>query len=667
MLYMNDTAAGPVHLPYRPALDGLRGLAVVLVVTFHLGFSWAKGGYLGVSVFFTLSGFLIMSLLIVEHRREGRIDLRRFWCRRARRLLPAALAGLMLAAIVSRAMAGATEGANLDLLSALGDVANWRFLAAGRSYGALFTSPSPVLHYWSLSIEEQFYAIFPLATALVLWRARRRTALLRVCSIGVGLSWAALAISAIIGAHDFAYFSTLTRAGEFLTGAVAALLVHRGGASHAARPSTRLRSLLMVLEPTALGGLLVLSATIAQSSTALERGLLPAVSLSSAVVVVACFRGGGVARILSCRPLVGLGRISYGIYVYHWPIFLLLTPRRTGLAGIELVSVRVAATLALSLFSYFALELPIRTGSWPRRVRATRLAPAAFAIVALAITPLVGISRPTIDFVAASAAIGASARSLSDARSAPASPDSLPGSQFGPQANGLPTGRPTRVAVFGDSTALMMTAGLARWGDLTGRLQISVGYTQLGCSLLQGARKFQGKAHETNVPNCQRWPEQWAAQLDANPTDVAVILMGPWDVTDHRLPGDAQWRHVGDPVLDEALRAQMRLAVHIMLQRVKRVVWLTSPDVRNDLALPDRPARGYPENDPARMKRYNELVSQVASEVPAVAVVDLNGHLRSLPGGEMDPSLRPDGVHFSNESTDIVAPWISDAILRAAA
>src|SRR4051812_10430957 len=143
---------------HQPALDGLRGVAVALVLAFHLAIPWASGGYLGVSVFFTLSGFLITSLLLAEHTRTGRLDVRAFYVRRVRRLLPASL--LCLAAVTALLAAGviaSRAGAQGDVLGGVLDVANWHALLGHHSYADLFRAPSPLDHFWSLAIEEQFY------------------------------------------------------------------------------------------------------------------------------------------------------------------------------------------------------------------------------------------------------------------------------------------------------------------------------------------------------------------------------------------------------------------------------------------------------------------------------------------------------------------------------
>src|SRR3954447_22398213 len=172
-------ASRPAHasrMKHLPALDGLRGVAVVAVLFFHGGFRWAKGGWLGVSVFFTLSGFLITNLLVAEWSSDRSISLKTFWSRRFRRLMPAALACLLLVAFYGQVSASPEQLHHLrgDLLAAVGYVANWRFLFSKLSYADLFSAPSPVQHFWSLAIEEQFYVLYPLVVVAALRLGGRR-------------------------------------------------------------------------------------------------------------------------------------------------------------------------------------------------------------------------------------------------------------------------------------------------------------------------------------------------------------------------------------------------------------------------------------------------------------------------------------------------------------
>ena len=221
------------------AFDGLRGLAVVAVLLFHSQLSGARGGFLGVSAFFTLSGYLITSLLLAEHARTGRISLRAFWLRRGRRLLPAAyvaLAGILAfgATIATVDQARALRG---DVLSALTYVANWHFYLSGRSYAHLFTAPSPVLHFWSLAIEEQFYLVFPLLVFGIVRVARgRRWVIGAFLTAGIAASVVAGNVLLASRGESRVYYGTDTRAAELLDRRVAR---RRLRASRHLRPPSR--------------------------------------------------------------------------------------------------------------------------------------------------------------------------------------------------------------------------------------------------------------------------------------------------------------------------------------------------------------------------------------------------------------------------------------------
>ena len=368
-------------LPHQRALDGLRGVAVLAVLAYHLG--WLPGGFLGVSLFFTLSGYLITNLLLREGDRSGTIRLSAFWARRARRLLPAALAGITLAILVAvvtgtpdqlRALPG-------DVVGALAYGANWRFVLAHDSYRAGFAAPSPLLHYWSLAIEEQLYLVVPLLVAVVTVGTRHRRARLGAAlGLAMGIS-AAATIWLGPGRADRIYFGTDTRMFELLAGALLAVVLGfpRAGGDHGGR-----RRVAGALGAAACVSVGALWATTHQSDAWLYRGGLWGVSaLSCALIVGACW-GGRVRRMLGWRLFPPTGRISYGLYVYHWPLFVALDASRTGLHGVSLGAVRLAATLAVALASYHWLEQPIRTRRVPTGLALRAAAPVAIAALVAA-------------------------------------------------------------------------------------------------------------------------------------------------------------------------------------------------------------------------------------------------------------------------------------------
>src|SRR3954470_17655797 len=354
-------------LPYLPALDGLRGLAVAAVLLFHADIGLLPGGHLGVSVFFTLSGFLITALLLVERSRDGQIQLARFWRHRARRLVPAMLVCLPLAALVVHQSPGPVRSGVLgDALASAGWVANWRFILHHDTYADLFSAPSPFQHFWSLGVEEQYYVAFPLLLLLVLGRSgvlrRRRTLAVVLAFLTIASTLELARLNATGEAFSRAYYGTDSRIAELLVGALLALALVKGA---------RLRELgrrsRLAVSAAGVAGAVGLGIGFATAGTAdplLYRGGFLAIALCSAAVIAAAVQTGSpVARALSAPPLVLLGVISYGVYLFHWPVYLLVTSENTGQSGLALLAIRLLLTLAIAVTSYGILEQPVRAGA----------------------------------------------------------------------------------------------------------------------------------------------------------------------------------------------------------------------------------------------------------------------------------------------------------------
>ena len=703
-----------VHLP---ALDGLRGLAIAAVLLFHAGWRLSAGGFLGVSTFFTLSGYLITARLLHDHRQTGRIDLLAFWGRRIRRLIPAAVGAVALVVILAAWVVPAFR-VNLigDVGAALGEVANWRFWVAGRSYSALFRQPSPLLHFWSLAIEEQFYLVFPVLAWLVLVVGRRSQRTFAAVVAAVTAVCVATALWAgASGRTALAYYGTPMRAAEILVGALLAMAPI--GRPTNVRASAKAR--LLPVYALAACGVLWVAATTQQSWV--YHGGLVAYSLLSAVVIVGCLRPGPVRRWLSARPLRWLGRISYGVYLYHWPLYQWLSPARTRMAVGPLFALRITASLAAAVLSYHLLEQPIlrraRFG-WGRARRfAIPLVTTMGCIVLAAIVIAGGRQQSTaasfggilpavalagdIATPSASSTVGtapADDTAIDTSSSAPAA-GSTPPTGSAPVSTGpvtsIPTvtsspvatsatastaattvattaaapsttaaPAPTRISMFGDSTAMLATYGLEIWAKTNGAAALDGAGTRLGCGIGRGGRVRTAQYGEgpTN-PECDAWPTRWPAVLAKRPADVAVIMVGPWDITDRVIPNDDQWRAPGDPVYDQYLKGEMEAAVDLLSSRVGMVVWLTNPLLDFGRADNPPPATPYPVSDPARTHRYNEILHEVAAERPALHLVDLAAWMRTLPGGELDPNIRPDGVHFSKPGAVEVAGWLGPELL----
>jgi peptidoglycan/LPS O-acetylase OafA/YrhL len=363
-------AAVPRRLPYVAALDGVRALAVAGVVLYHAGVAWVPGGFLGVDVFFVLSGFLITSLLLAERRATGSIDLRAFWIRRARRLLPAAFLVIAVSVLVVAAFVPADLGpTRADAVASFAYANNWAQLLTEHSYFVAFERPSLLQHLWSLAVEEQFYLLWPLALgALLSWLGARRT---------VAVTLAAALASALLMAALFSpgddpsrvYYGTDTHASGLLVGALLAFLWPLG---RMRRP--RRASAVTVLDIAAVAGLAgVVAAMVSWTDyeSWVYRGGLVVLALSTALLIAAvthpaCRAGAW----LGAGPLRWIGERSYGIYLWHWPVMALTRPG----ADLDwprplLVLGQVGLTIALAAASYRWVERPFRTGTGQRALR----------------------------------------------------------------------------------------------------------------------------------------------------------------------------------------------------------------------------------------------------------------------------------------------------------
>lgn len=382
-----------IGLEYEPAIDGLRALAVAAVLVFHGGFAVLSGGFLGVSLFFTLSGFLITRLLLAEHAATGRVSLLAFWARRLRRLAPAALTCLLFVIGLAPWLVDAGQRATVrvDLWAALTHWANWRFISSDTSYADLFATPSPVQHFWSLAIEEQFYLAFPII-AVVTLRVGRRMFVTVLAALLAGSIVATL----LSASTDLAYYGTHTRAAELLIGALAAVVSTR---VDVARAATAL--VIRWCGVVALVALGVLATVVDVTTPWLYDGGFVAIAMLSAAAVVASTLPGRVRSTLGTRPLAAIGRISYGLYLFHWPVFQLLDHERTETAGVRLFALRVAVTGACAIASYFLVEQPVRLR---RRLFEPTTAPvvlvSTMAIVAFAAVPLSVGNSQTVTIVA---------------------------------------------------------------------------------------------------------------------------------------------------------------------------------------------------------------------------------------------------------------------------
>jgi len=357
------------EMGYVPGLDGIRAIAVLGVLLYHGDLTWMQGGFLGVDVFFVLSGFLITTLITEGFERTGRINFGKFYLGRARRLLPAVLVMLLavglLAAVFYRESGVAFRQ---DALASLLYVTNWWYIVAEQSYFEAIGRPAFLQHLWSLAVEEQFYLIWPAVTFLLLkWRGRRGVFYVALTLSLVSTVW--MIVLSVTNGYPLeadpsrAYFGSDTHIMGLLLGATLAMVWRPG------RLSTHLTASAMAIL-TAVGVLALLGVVwfylqVGEYSPFLYRGGFFVLSALVCVLIAAASHPGvPFGPILGAQPMRYIGRRSYGLYLWHWPIFVITRPGLdVPVTGAWNFALRMALTFVVAEISYRLVEIPIRRGA----------------------------------------------------------------------------------------------------------------------------------------------------------------------------------------------------------------------------------------------------------------------------------------------------------------
>lgn len=612
-------------LEYRPFLDGLRAVAVLAVILYHLDLDAFPGGFLGVDVFFVLSGYLITSLLLNEKATAGRIDFVRFYARRVRRLLPALLVLLAVMTLAGGLVYADEIRAVIarDALASLLYVANWSFIFHGQSYFESFLDPSPLRHMWSLAVEEQFYLLWPLVV-LLLPTARTR-------ALAVVAMLAAASAILLAGLHDpadasRAYYGTDARLHEPLIGALAALL-------HA-RWKDQLAPCRLAAVPCA-ATIVAFFVLLGDDAGAYYRGLSVVFCAVTALLILSLEARGRqpLRTALSALPAVWVGKISYGMYLWHWPIIIALADRGPQGDGPRSAMV-IALTIAISALSYHLIERPIRHARQvlgrPIRARVTLVA-AAVAMVVLAVP------------------LGLRLRS----QSAPAwASDELivtPGGNF-------------RIAVVGDSVSKSMAAG---WQRLA---------AERGWTLIDGSKGGCGIAGGIQVDPAgkrYRWSNRCALAFPASLDQVRA-----------ERPDIVIWQSQSEL---NGLLDDQDMPRYLGSEEHTRLVLRGWEDARRRLdgiplviigAVPHGPRRSgdchripdgcADDGSDGRMARLNGLLQAFADGHPPARYLSIERW--ACPHGPPCPreidgmTVRTDGFHFSEEAALMVARAIADEL-----
>lgn len=571
---------------HRPALDGLRTLAVYGVLLYHCGVSAAVGGFIGVDLFFVLSGFLVTSVLLTELHRTGRIDVIGFYARRVRRLLPAALVVILATSalfVVVSSTAARVPWVG-DARGALLYYANWRFIASENDYFGADTSASPFLHFWSLAIEEQFYLVLPvLLLALMAWRRRWRPALavglgtLLVLSLAMQLYWAQVD-------PTHAYYGTDARIYQLLAGALAALvfreqvLVHVGAdpqpSSDGPSAGDRLRAVAAWL---VLAGLVAAGSSLFDVSASV-RGIVAAVASVLLVWALTDTWSHGLNRVFALKPIAYLGRISYGTYLWHWPLVLVGGIVLDADPWVLALLVGLLAT-GLAALSNEILELPIRRRSFlDANPRPTIAAGLTFSVVlAVGLSPwlLELDTKPQLPQARQAAVTGATSQEVPSGIDWAAHRDDI-GVQVplctvaDPTSCVAHTGKgqdPMKVLVVGDSHARQLAAPLRTLAQEKG-FTLAVSATG-GCSWQLGLDRVDEKGADGACPANRT--ELYDTLLEQMDPDLVVLSQrdrtseGGWDDrivgADGRTGADAVNRTTVEATLDRLAELEVPTVV----------------------------------------------------------------------------------------------------------
>lgn len=648
-------------------LDGLRGLAVAWVVAFHLWPDAVPGGWLGVGLFFTLSGYLVVGLIDTEVSATGGLRLGRFMARRVRRLMPAALLTIVSALALTAVLDDqAMRELGFDALTAVLNVFNWRTALDTAGYAAIFESrPEPVAHFWSLAIEEQFYLLFPAAVALTRRTAAVVWAMAAAGLVGVGLWW---------GSTD-AYVATPVRALEIAAGAGLALAAARSDRvqrlmnpdpSDDSRPARRIAGGAILA--VAVVVTVVALARLGPQDGLVFRGGPQLMAVCWVVFVVAAVRHGVASRMMATGVLRWLGTRSYAIYLFHWPLLELTDWNPLTV---------VAATLIAAEASYRLLEMPVRLRSGRVALPVLGAAALAVALVATATAVLSNPARAVGERASGADQLPAWTQEASEtptATSTTSTPESslVEGSTTSvadnaevtttepaqvPETEATGTAEVPIITVLGDSSGLHLADGLRSWADANRSMAV-VDHTRVGCSpLISEDRPWRARRIDPEEDDPIRW---WIHeepcrddQIEAG-TDLVLVVDHVNPQYEHRRL-DGTWASM----LDEDFAADIEDSYRKLLAKAHaadaKVVFATAPRLLSYYEV------GI-DHDPRRAEAYNSLVRGLVAEFESdpegagVALVDTALELDA--SGHHGRYGRTDGVHLDFERSELFAAEI---------
>jgi len=650
---------------YEPAIDGLRAVAVIAVLLFHADVGWAGGGYLGVSVFFTISGYVVTRSMLNRHERGSSHSVTGFYTRRLKRLIPASMMTLMLVVIMGW-LGWIPAATSAEMHAATFHYANWYQIASGTDYASAFrvasSEQSPVVHYWSLAVEEQFYLVWPLIFALALLGARRRY-WVTTASLFLGLS----ALSVLWGPNvrpEVVYFSSLFRFPEILAGCLVAVILR----------NRRVPKWFSFLGVPCIAMVVLLMITTGNSSASWPyRGLLPVFACLVALLL-ASLQTDGIARAaLSRRTLVRIGLMSYGVYLFHWPIFLMVD--ELDLDRWPLLVLKFGLTFAAAAASLRLLEDPIRASSAGFRstLGATGVAMAAVVVA----TGLFGHDSglPSEEDYETASIIPTQTTPTQITPTQPVAPiedqlesGSASSTDVAPQSSVPPVAEPiarefTNVLLVGDSTAELLGAGLVGWvSENDPALRVSVAASG-GCGLVRGGEYGVPQFNAALQINC---PELYDVEVPelAPFADIVVVYVTLADTWARSWDGGGTWLRPTDPEFkDRVLADYASFTEQQFAAGVDKVVWLRPP------ATSRLDASGAWTTESSFLDGGQDVIEDAIHELKRrwpdrVIVADMRSWFE-FAGHADDEQMRPDGTHLSPTAAyEVASEWLGPLLIQ---
>jgi peptidoglycan/LPS O-acetylase OafA/YrhL len=632
-------------------------VAVLLVVLFHAGVRGVGGGYVGVDVFFVISGFVITMVLLRERKSTGSTSIPRFYARRVRRIIPAATFVIIAVVLATYHFLGSASGAEVadDGRWAAVFLANFHFAAAGTNYLASQRPPSPLQNYWSLGVEEQFYLVYPALFLLITAKARHissRGRLALVLGIVIVSSFSFSVLETSVNSTA-AYFSPLARAWELALGGLVA--VSAGALRRLPSPVATCMSWLGL-------GVVLASAFVFSSATSYPGAAVALPVVGTALVIsagTAC-PVWGAESMLRLRPFQWLGLISYSLYLWHWPI-LTIAAQRTGSSTLPVLDnlLWVLVALALATLTYLFIEKPFLHADFFMSRRWLSIGFAACLVGSVFVVSSV-VTKPSYSYATSLASLSAS----SACPAPPASTVAALRGQAGLSARSTDAPSRGQLLVLGDSTACTMIAGLDSLGPHYG-LQV-VNAAVVGCGVVDGQSPnvSSGVDVDPGANLCRKKADAVVTSTLSHSRPALVLWASQWersDIVRSTSKGQVVLSE-GSPAWKAVLERQMDRRLAEFTARGAKVVILTQP------AMVDPSNVTRPTQRDESYLRFNTFLREFAAmHEHNVSIIDLAA--RVCPGGPPCPSVvggvwaRGDDLHYGPEGSLWVARWLMPKLL----